>query len=246
MYIDEAILEGTLGVISTIFRSTLDLAENDVKKHGLVISAGDQLSLALFDEVCICISVVSLFDYLIRFRPFDATTATSWIMSDSIPRIRIASSTSNSRTRVWLQMSSGAPQIQNRHGRSGKWIVSWVRKLSQPARKQNHSRLFVPSMSWHLIWLYPPTFSTDFAYTHQTRNSRVGCYWDVIFLVINAWICSTTFFLSTNVEDEVTFLSREWTEVIEKDDQFGDGWWQVCTILTIYNNRTIDRHLIRS
>ena len=100
MYIDEAILEGTLGVISTIFRSTLDLAENDVKKHGLVISAGDQLSLALFDEVCICISVVSLFDYLIRFRPFDATTATSWIMSDSIPRIRIASSTSNSRTRV--------------------------------------------------------------------------------------------------------------------------------------------------
>ena len=47
----------------------------------------------------------------------------------------------------------------------------------------------------------------------------------------------------------MTFLAGERNqriEVIEKDDQLGDGWWQVCTILTIYNNRTIDRHLIRS
>ena len=64
--------------------------------HGLVICAGDQLSLALFDKVCICISVVSLFDYLIRFRPFDATTTTSWIISDSILRVRTAS--------VWSQI----------------------------------------------------------------------------------------------------------------------------------------------
>jgi len=60
MHIDESILEGTLGVMSTIFRSTLDLAENDIKKHGLVIRTGDQLSLALLEKVCICISVVSL------------------------------------------------------------------------------------------------------------------------------------------------------------------------------------------
>jgi hypothetical protein len=59
MYIDESTLEGTLGVMSTIFRRTLELAEDDIKKHGLVICAGDQLSLALLDKVCICISVIS-------------------------------------------------------------------------------------------------------------------------------------------------------------------------------------------
>jgi hypothetical protein len=100
MHIDESSLEGTLGVMSTIFRSTLELAEDDIKKHGLVICAGDRLSLALLDKVSICISVVSLFDYSIRFRPFDAMTATSWTMSDSILRARMASSTSNLHTPV--------------------------------------------------------------------------------------------------------------------------------------------------
>jgi len=47
-------------------------------------------------------------------------------------------------------------------------------------------------------------------------------------------------------EDEVTFLAGERIEVVERDDQYGDGWWQVCTSLTIYNNRTIDRHPIGS
>lgn len=28
-------------------------------------------------------------------------------------------------------------------------------------------------------------------------------------------------------EDEVPFRAGERIEVIEKDDQFGDGWWQV-------------------
>jgi len=137
---------------------------------------------------------------------------------------------------------------QNRHGHSGKWIVSWVGKLSQPAGKQNRSCLFVPSMSWHSISLYPPTVSTDFAYILIKRETRGlgGRYWDTLFLVINAWIRSTIFFLSTNVKDEVTFLAGERIEVVEKDDQVGDAWWQVCTILTIYNNCTIDRHLIRS
>jgi hypothetical protein len=32
-------------------------------------------------------------------------------------------------------------------------------------------------------------------------------------------------------EDEVTFLAGERIEVVEKDDQFGDGWWQVCPSL---------------
>ena len=46
MHIDESSPKGMLGVLSTIFWSTLELAEDDIKKHGLVICTGDQLSLA--------------------------------------------------------------------------------------------------------------------------------------------------------------------------------------------------------
>jgi len=51
MHIDKSSLEGTLGVMNTIFQSTSKLSEGDIKKHGLVICAGDQLSLALLDKV---------------------------------------------------------------------------------------------------------------------------------------------------------------------------------------------------
>jgi hypothetical protein len=56
MHIDESSLEGTLGVMDAIFRSTLELTEDDVKTHGLVICAGDQLSLSLLDKACIFIN----------------------------------------------------------------------------------------------------------------------------------------------------------------------------------------------
>jgi hypothetical protein len=29
-------------------------------------------------------------------------------------------------------------------------------------------------------------------------------------------------------EDEVSFHAGERIEVVEKDDLYGDGWWQVC------------------
>lgn len=29
-------------------------------------------------------------------------------------------------------------------------------------------------------------------------------------------------------EDEVPFRAGERIEVVEKDDMYGDGWWQVC------------------
>lgn len=32
-------------------------------------------------------------------------------------------------------------------------------------------------------------------------------------------------------EDELTFKAGERIEVIEKDDQYQDGWWQVSRIL---------------
>ena len=41
-------------------------------------------------------------------------------------------------------------------------------------------------------------------------------------------------------EDEVTFLAGERIEVVEKDDQFGDGWWQVFTSSSIHSYRTVD------
>ncbi|PPQ97245.1 hypothetical protein CVT26_000771 [Gymnopilus dilepis] len=44
MHIDESSLEGTLSVLDSILRGTLGLGEEDVKKHGLIICAGDQLS----------------------------------------------------------------------------------------------------------------------------------------------------------------------------------------------------------
>ena len=51
MHIDESSLEGTLNVLSTIFRTSLNLTEEELKSHGLVICAGDQLSLSLLDKV---------------------------------------------------------------------------------------------------------------------------------------------------------------------------------------------------
>jgi hypothetical protein len=51
MHIDESSLEGTLSVLNTIFRDSLRLTEDDIKKHGIVICAGDQLSLSLLDKV---------------------------------------------------------------------------------------------------------------------------------------------------------------------------------------------------
>ena len=51
MHIDESSLEGTLSVLNTIFCDLLKLTEDDIKKHGIVICAGDQLSLLLLDKV---------------------------------------------------------------------------------------------------------------------------------------------------------------------------------------------------
>lgn len=53
MHINESSLEGTLNVLSTIFQTSLNLTEEDVKNHGLIICAGDQLSLSLLDKVCL-------------------------------------------------------------------------------------------------------------------------------------------------------------------------------------------------
>jgi len=51
MHIDEFSLEGTLGVINTIFRDSLQLSEKEVWAHGIVICGGNQLTLSLLDKV---------------------------------------------------------------------------------------------------------------------------------------------------------------------------------------------------
>jgi hypothetical protein len=51
MHIDESSLEGTLKVLNTIFCETLKMSTEDLQKHGLVLCAGDQLSISLLDKV---------------------------------------------------------------------------------------------------------------------------------------------------------------------------------------------------
>jgi len=35
-------------------------------------------------------------------------------------------------------------------------------------------------------------------------------------------------------DDEVPFKTGERIEVVEKDDAYGDGWWQVCIIFSVF------------
>ncbi|KAF8165833.1 hypothetical protein B0H34DRAFT_794172 [Crassisporium funariophilum] len=51
MHIDVSSLEGTLQVFDAIFRHSLQLTEDDLMQHGIVLCAGDQLSMSLLDKV---------------------------------------------------------------------------------------------------------------------------------------------------------------------------------------------------
>ncbi|KLO10804.1 hypothetical protein SCHPADRAFT_832004 [Schizopora paradoxa] len=50
MKIDESSLDGTLDVVETIIKKTLDLNDDDVKKQGVILCAGDQLTISLLDK----------------------------------------------------------------------------------------------------------------------------------------------------------------------------------------------------
>lgn len=51
MHIDESSLDGTLEVVDHIVRNTLKMTAEDVEKHGLIMCAGDQLTISLLDKV---------------------------------------------------------------------------------------------------------------------------------------------------------------------------------------------------
>lgn len=52
MHLDESTLEGTLQVFNTIFTKALKLSEEEMKRNGIILCAGDQLSMSLLDKVC--------------------------------------------------------------------------------------------------------------------------------------------------------------------------------------------------
>jgi hypothetical protein len=59
MHVDESSLDGTLKVVDSIMRNTLKMSAEDIEKHGLVMCAGDQLTISLLDKVSPSMSVVT-------------------------------------------------------------------------------------------------------------------------------------------------------------------------------------------
>jgi hypothetical protein len=51
MHIDESSLEGTLKVLNSIITKTLKLSGDGLEKHGIILCAGDQLTMSLLDKV---------------------------------------------------------------------------------------------------------------------------------------------------------------------------------------------------
>jgi hypothetical protein len=51
MHIDESSLEGTLEVLNAIICDALKLSADGLEMHGIVLCAGDQLSISLLDKV---------------------------------------------------------------------------------------------------------------------------------------------------------------------------------------------------
>jgi hypothetical protein len=51
MHTDESSLEGTLQVLSDIITKTLKLSGDSLEKHGIILCAGDQLTMSLLDKV---------------------------------------------------------------------------------------------------------------------------------------------------------------------------------------------------
>lgn len=57
MHINESTLEGTLGVLKTILSNSLRLTAEDIKNHGIILCAGDQLTLSLLNKVSVFFSL---------------------------------------------------------------------------------------------------------------------------------------------------------------------------------------------
>jgi len=65
MHIDELSLEGTLQVLNEVITKTLKLLGNGLAKHGIILCAGDQLTMSLLDKVILlfCIKAYHLIGF---------------------------------------------------------------------------------------------------------------------------------------------------------------------------------------
>jgi hypothetical protein len=68
MHIDESSLEGTLLVLEDIITKTLKLSNDDLEKHGIILCAGDQLTMSLLDKVTFLVYYYSSTCQLIHTR----------------------------------------------------------------------------------------------------------------------------------------------------------------------------------
>ncbi|KAF9473608.1 hypothetical protein BDN70DRAFT_937306 [Pholiota conissans] len=99
-HIDKSSLEGTLHVLNTIFQQSLQLTEDDIKRHGIILCAGDQLLIYLLHKVS-------------TIRRDDTNVLENTEGQDGRLHLKI------SHTRM-VQMNTGASQTRNRRGRYGK------------------------------------------------------------------------------------------------------------------------------
>lgn len=53
MHIDESSIDGALEVIDTIVTKSLKMTSDDIKKHGIIFCAGDQLTVSLLNKVVV-------------------------------------------------------------------------------------------------------------------------------------------------------------------------------------------------
>lgn len=58
MHIDESSLDGTIDIVGTILGRALHMSSEDIERHGVIIFAGDQLSISLFDKVCLVLELL--------------------------------------------------------------------------------------------------------------------------------------------------------------------------------------------
>jgi len=87
MHLDESSLDGTLSVLDSILRSTLNLTEEDIQKHGLILCAGDQLSLSLLDKVCIYYFLCSIYSSL-QNCPNVWHVETNWLVTQKVHMLK--------------------------------------------------------------------------------------------------------------------------------------------------------------
>ena len=106
MHIDESSLEGTLKVLEAIRIKTLKMSADLLEKHGIILCAGDQLTMSLLDKVLslfiISHRIVHLIDSILRYRHPDAMIHCLLIMLASTLKASLDCFMSRLLQTIWL------------------------------------------------------------------------------------------------------------------------------------------------